>query len=445
MHEFRPFHARVTALAGLAFLGNGLDLSVVSFALNGMRAEWELTATQVGFVLPMAGLGQLAGAIAFGSLSDRIGRRLAFAITSTLAGLAIGLAALAPNPVVLALLVLLGGLGIGGVAPAAGALLSEFAPPAYRGRMMAWTQVFWVIGWSIAATAGGWFEQSLGWRGILGVGALPMVLGYVSWLLIPESPRFLLARGRTAEAEALAAQLAERYGITIPLVAPATGSRRMSLLAQVAALWSPTYRRRTFALWTTWMAMNTVFAGPINWMPVLLAGVGAENPLRLSALVGYAMLPGAFVSVVTIDRSGRRPLMMLSLAVAGFGAAIAALGRDPLWLVLGGCALSAGALAAWPVALAWSSEQYPTNLRGTAAGWAAAASRIGSVSAPIAIGVLITASSGEHLAALAPFAVLLFGAVVSVAMFASETANRTLEELTAQPPKATAPEARSGY
>src|SRR5436190_986367 len=117
--------------------------------------------------------------------------------------------------------------------------------------------------------------------------------------------------------------------------------------------------------------MNADFKGPIYWLPVLLENVDARNPLRLSAYVGYAMLPAGIVAVLVIDRSGRRPLMIGSLSLAAAGALLSALSPSPLMIVLGGCALSAGALAAWPVALAWSSEQYPTHLRGTAAGWAA--------------------------------------------------------------------------
>lgn len=429
---FRPFHAWITVLAGLAFMGNGLDLSVVSFALTGMRAEFGLTAADVGFILPMGGIGQLMGAIVMGSLADRIGRRLAFVLTGCMAGLGIGLAALAPNALVFGCLLLVAGMGIGGVAPAASALLSELAPPAYRGRMMAWTQVFWVGGWSIAATLGGWFEASLGWRGILAVGGLPVILAIIAWFVVPESPRFLLSSGQPEKARALADRLASRHGVLVPVGLPPVAAARLSVWAQLAVIWGPTYRRRTFALWTTWMAMNAVFSGPVYMLPVVLEGMGAANPLQLSAFVGYAMIPAGFVSVFAIDRTGRRPLMIASLLLAAFGALGVSLGMTPLVVVLGGAALSAGALAAWPVALAWASEQYPTHLRGAAAGWAAGVSRIGSTSAPLIIGNLLVWSGG-HTWAIMPFAVALFLAVASVSIFAGETANRTLEDLTREP------------
>jgi len=430
--SFRPFHAWITALAGLAFLGNGLDLALVSFSLTGMRAELGLSPAEVGYILPMGGIGQLVGAIAVGGLADRIGRRLAFVLSGCLAGLGIGLASLASGPVMFAVLLLIGGTGIGGVAPAASALLSELAPPTHRGRMMAWTQVFWVAGWSIAATLGGWFEAALGWRGILAVGGLPVLLAILSYLVVPESPRYLVARGHYDRARAVADRLATRHGVHIPLSAPGsrTGSRtEMSLWAQLATIWGPGLWRRTFALWATWTTMNAVFSGPIYMLPVVLEGIGAANPLQLSAYVGYAMVPGAFLSVLAIDRSGRRPLMAGSLLLAGAGALVVALGSTALGVTAGGAVLAAGAIAAWPVALAWASELYPTHLRGTAAGWAAGVSRLGSITAPLIIGQLLMLS-GSHTVALLPFAVALFLSVACVGIFAGETANQTLEDLT---------------
>jgi MFS transporter, putative metabolite:H+ symporter len=350
-------------------------------------------------------------------------------LSGCLAGLGIGLGALAPGPLALAVLLFDGGIGIGGVAPAASALLSELAPPTHRGRMMAWTQVFWVAGWSVAATLGGWFEASLGWRGILAIGGLPVILALVSWFVVPESPRYLVARGHFKRARQLADQLAMRHGVNIPLE-PAPGRRTaVSLRSQLATIWGPGLWKRTFALWATWMTMNAVFSGPIYLLPVVLEGIGVPNPLQLSAYVGYAMVPASIISVAAIDRSGRRPLMIGSLLLAALGALGVSLGETSTTVMVGAAVLAGGTLAAWPVALAWASELYPTQLRGTAAGWAAGVSRLGSIVAPLIIGQLLTLS-GSHTVAVLPFAIALFAAVAFVAIFAGETANQSLEDLT---------------
>jgi putative MFS transporter len=269
----------------------------------------------------------------------------------------------------------------------------------------------------------------LGWRGILAVGAAPIVLALTSALVLPESPRYLMARGHTEQAQALAAKLAARHGVHVPLGRPPVARARTTPKHQLGTIWSATLWRRTLALWTTWGAMNAVFSGPIYMLPVVLESLGASQPLQLSAYVGYAMIPASLISVYAIDRSGRRPLMMASLGLAGIGALIVAFGPTSLLVVIGGCLLAGGALAAWPVALAWASEQYPTSIRGAAAGWAAGVSRLGSIAAPLVLGQLLVIGGG-HTAAMLPFACALFGAVASVAIFAGETANQTLEELT---------------
>ena len=105
---------------------------------------------------------------------------------------------------------------------------------------------------------------------------------------------------------------------------------------------------------------------------------------------------------------------------------------NPVFALVTGHPAAAGAIAAWPVALAWASELYPTQIRGTAAGWAAGISRLGSISAPLVIGQLLTVS-GSHTLALLLFAVALFASVVCVLVFAGETANQTLEDLSQRP------------
>src|SRR5215213_7148307 len=124
--------------------------------------------------------------------------------------------------------------------------------------------------------------------------------------------------------------------------------------------------------------------------------------------------------------------MIASLGLAGLGALALTLGTTPPAIVIGGAVLAGGALAAWPVALAWASEQYPTHLRGTAAGWAAGVSRLGSISAPLVVGQLLAIGGGSQSLAMLPFTVALFAAIASVTIFAGETANQTLEELTQQ-------------
>ena len=130
MPAFRPFHAWITLLAGLAFMGNGLDLSVVSFSLTGMRAELGLSASEISYILPMAGIGQLVGAFAFGYVQDMVGH--VRAMTATLIGwiLMIALAYFAEGPAMFWVAANLAGLCMGSSQAAGRAIVGYLSPPA---------------------------------------------------------------------------------------------------------------------------------------------------------------------------------------------------------------------------------------------------------------------------------------------------------------------------
>jgi len=424
-------HWLVTGLVSLAFASNAVDLAAVSFALPGVRREWGLSPPELGIISAAVSAGQMCGSIVVGWLADHVGRRLVLTATIALAAVATGLSALAPSPPVLAVLLFLTGLGISGVAPVATSLLGEFAPPRVRGQLLAWTQVCWATGWCLTAAGGAMLTATLGWRWIMGIGALSIVLALLSWKLTPESPRFLLAHGRRAEAEALVEKLELRYGVRLGLPQQQQAGGHLNPLRDLAELWSPAFRRRTVTLWLTWFVMVAAFNGPIIWLPAILSAAGGSEALaaRSSLIIGLFMLPASLAAVLLIEWAGRRRLLMLSLGVAALGSFGLALAGSELTVVLGGGALAGGTLAAWPIILGYTAELYPTRMRATAAGWAGVVSRSGGVLAPLLVGALLTSSGGSLTLTLSVFGVMLALAVVLVVVQGEETRGRTLEEL----------------
>lgn len=424
----RALHHRVTLVAGLGYGSNGVTLGVVSFALLGLEAAWHLSPAEASLITAAVGAGQLVGGVSAGYLADALGRRAAFGLTIACSSLASGAAAAAPSLPWLVAAMLAMGIGFGGVTPVATSLVSEFAPADRRGALLGWTQVIWATGWIVAGLGGVLVAGTLGWRGTLAIGALPLALAIAGPRLIPESPRFLLAHGRRGEAEAVAAALGERYGIAVELPHQEQASPA-SMAAHLRELWNPRFRRRSFLLWSVWFVMIGAFQGPIIWVPAMLGAAGAWRPAEASLLAALMMVPATVATTFTLDRFGRKPVIVAALGVAAAGAVVVGVARSEAALVLGAGALAGGVLASWPVILAYAAEMYPTRIRATATGWASAAGRAAGIVAPLLLAALMHTWTTGRFQALSVVAAALVVAVGIVIVFGEETAGRRLEEV----------------
>jgi putative MFS transporter len=423
-----PLHWRVTLLAGLAFGSNGLTLGVISFALPGLRESWGLSPAQAGALVMASGTGQLVGSLLIGYVSDAMGRRVGYTATVALSSLATGAAALAPTLPVLLGLLFLAGIGFGGVAPVATSLVGEFAPQDSRGTLMGLTQVIWVLGWIVAAVGSVLFAHGAAWRAMFLIGLLPVALGLAGLWLVPESLRYLLAHGRRLEAESLARALADRYGIHPEMPAQELAARA-SLRAHLAELWGPRFRQRSLMVWAVWFVMIGAYNGPIILLPAVLAAAGIPGAAVAALFISVVMAFPVMVATALIDRVGRKPVIIAGLSVSAMGAVGVGAARGEAGLVLAAIALAGGVLASWPVILSYAAELYPTRIRATAVGWAAAAGRTGAILSPGLLGLLLKSWTGGRSLALNIFACALVIAALIVAFLGEETAGRSLEDV----------------
>ena len=387
---FTREHRKVLVGSGLGWALDAMDVGLISFVLAQLAVQWNATSLELSLIASSGFVGMAIGAALGGLLADRLGRRYVFAVTLLVYGLATGASALAGTVAVLIALRFVVGLGLGAELPVASTLVSEFAPPRIRGRIIVILESFWAVGWTAAALIG-YFVVPLsadGWRWALLIGAAPALYSVVVRLGLPESVRFLEARGRFAEAEATVQRFeASAGGKRVELPAQTDLTPAKTAPPRVRELFSSRLRARTAALWLVWFCVNFSYYGAFIWLPTILVASGFSliRSFEYTLIITLAQLPGYAVSAWLIEKWGRRSTLATFLIGSAASAVAFGMAGDVSQVIAAGMLLSFFNLGAWGALYAVTPELYPTRMRGTGSGWAAGVGRLASIIAPLAV------------------------------------------------------------
>jgi MFS transporter, putative metabolite:H+ symporter len=426
----------------LSIMLDFFDFLLIGFTLAFFVRDWHLTYGQSGVILFSSGVAAVPGAIFFGWLGDKIGRRKVFMITILMFSLATGAMALTPERgwVYLAAMRFIVGFGVVGVAAVDMPLLQEFLPAAKRG---------WISGMSISLVPGGgllaatfaaFLSPIVGWRGLFALGLVPALLAFLIRVWVPESPRWLIGRGRVEEAQRSLA-----WALQIPVeevVLPA------SLPVPRRAPWLELFKYpRSIAAGALVGLSQTGAVGLGLWMVTLLVLVLRITPAEASFLVIWislaSILGRTFGSWIT-DLIGRRPAGALCCLLAAVTTSLAGylhaayLGMAPMFfvmLLLQGLFGNGNSAISYP----YMAEMWPAGLRASGFGLVYGMSNLGKFIGPAGLAVIIGASNyvspKATLAGIVPgfdyFAVWYILAVVAYLFIGFETRGRTIEELDA--------------
>ncbi len=397
-----PFSRKLGRLltgSGIGWALDAMDVGLISFIIAALGVQWGLTDGEKGLITSIGFVGMAVGASLGGLLADKLGRRQVFALTLLVYGLATGASALVGGLAMLLVLRFIVGLGLGSELPVASTYVSEFAPAKIRGRLIVILEAFWAVGWTASALIGYFVipASADGWRWAFVIGAVPAVYALIVRWRLPESPRWLDAQGRHAEAEAIVADMERSAGVTAAAAPRTTVSA--SDTAPVAStarerlrqLWSSEFRGRTAALWAVWFCVNFSYYGAFIWIPSILHAQGYDlvRSFEFTLYITLAQLPGYAVAAWLIEKWGRRATLSTFLVGSAVAAVLFGISQGPAMIITTGMLLSFFNLGAWGALYAVSPETYPTSLRATGSGWAAGIGRIASIIAPLLVPVLL--------------------------------------------------------
>jgi MFS transporter, putative metabolite:H+ symporter len=424
---FGRFQKKIMAICGLVWASDGIKVLLIAFVLPAISQEWSLSNAQKGLLGTAIFLGMLAGAWIWGRLSDLIGRKQVFIITiliDTVFGLA---SAFAPSFAWLVALRVLTGFGVGGTLPVDYSIFAEFLPTQKRGRYLVLLESFWALGSVLAAGLAWLLVPSLGWRWLVAASAVPGILVFFIWRYVPESPRYLLVKGKNNEALQILRQVARENGNQL-LATKLTQLKNMK--TRVTDLMKPGLRSTTILLWVIWFGISLGYYGVFTWMPNFFKSQGmAMLPVyQNSFILALAQIPGYLSAAYLVERWGRRKTLGFYLIAGGAFTYLFAVSGTLNSLIGMGILMSFFSLGAWGALYAYTPEAYPTNLRGTGMGTASGWTRISGAIAPTLGGLLMTSSI---VLPLTVFALAYIVAGAAAFMLTRETSQRPLEDMLA--------------
>lgn len=386
-------------VAGTGWMFDAMDVGMLSFIIAALSVEWKLSPEQMGWIGSIQSIGMAVGALVFGLMADRIGRKSVFIITLLLFSIGSGASAFATGLTVFLILRFFIGMGLGGELPVASTLVSESVPAEKRGRVVVLLESFWAAGWLIAAVISYFVIPKFGWHIALLLSALPALYALYLRVGLPDSPRYEAVKKK----------------------------EKVTVFQSLAELWSDEHRRQTIMLWIVWFCVVFSYYGMFLWLPsvMVMKGFSLIKSFEYVLIMTLAQLPGYFTAAWCIERFGRKFVLVVYLLGTAVSAFLFGNADSTALLMTAGILLSFFNLGAWGGLYAYTPEQYPTLIRGTGAGMAASFGRIGGVLGPLLVGYLVTQKM-PIATIFTIFCISVLVAVFAVLFLGKETKNTEL-------------------
>jgi putative MFS transporter len=405
LYDKAPLDARYwisMALAVSTSIFDFFDFYIVGFLIAVLAPQWHLTFGQTSIMLLSAGVGAIIGSLAWGALSDRFGRKTLLVAGVALCSLGAGSISMIPDGawILFAGLRFVVGFGVGAAAAVGVPMIVEYTPTRHRTIMSSAAVIPVSLGILAASLTAATLLQHIGWRGLATLGFVPLVPAVLIALIMPESVRWLVSRGRYAEARRIVARTLRLSPDALPLPAsttaadnrPVPGSSFADLLAQPKLFWLTVI---------VWFGASTANYGVFLWGPTIVAllmGVSPHEVAYLFVLVSLTGMLGRAVFSLLPQWIGRRHCgeimgygIALSLGAAAFFFDRTLFGYPAFVVLLIPAALffDGGFANIAP----YSAEIFPVRLSARGVGLAQAANGVGKIAGPLCLALIAGASN----------------------------------------------------
>jgi AAHS family 4-hydroxybenzoate transporter-like MFS transporter len=435
------FQVKLLLMCAAVLFLDGFDTQAIGFVAPALLKEWGLTTrAALGPVFSAGLFGLMIGALAFGPLADRVGRKAIIIFSTAAFGFGALATVLAHDIPTLLVIRFLTGLGLGGAMPNTVAMTAEYNPHRRRATMV----MIMFCGFSIGAALGGMLAADLiprfGWRSVFLVGGIaPLIMVPILALRLPESVRFVAATGQPPERIAGLLKLISPNSVFAPGAQFVVHEPHLDGVP-VLHLFREGRTAATLLLWVVFfMSLLDIYFLAL-WLPTVLHDLGAS--VSMAVLIGSMLqiggVVGTFALGSVIDRFSFRALALVYLGAVFSVGAIGQLGHAAIPVSIAIFAAGFCVVGGQIAANALTAGYYPTSVRATGVGWALGIGRVGSIIGPLVAGVLIDAKwstgalfmAAAAAAACAALASLLLSRIAAATSAQTSSIDATLKPAT---------------
>lgn len=388
---FQRFHLYLLLLCSFIIICDGYDMFLMGTILPVLIKEWNLSLIEAGTISSYALVGMMLGALVFGPIADKIGRKKVILLCTSIFSVFTFLSGFSHTPTVFSILRFIAGLGLGGVMPNLIAIVTEYAPGKMKSTLVAVMFSGHALGGVVAALAGIYIMPVFGWKGVVFLGGIPLL--FIPFLMkaLPDTANFYVLRNQTDKLAATLRKIRPDYTpkpddkfVLETESADTKGFPVIKLFQQNRGL-------STVLFWISFFMCLLVMYGLNTWLPKLMisAGFAMGSSLSFLLMLNIGAILGAIGGGKLADRFGSKKVLVtffflacLSLIAISYNPGVAAL---YLLLIVAGATTTGTQI----ICNAYVSQYYPSKIRSTGIGWALGVGRIGGIAGPSLGGLLL--------------------------------------------------------
>lgn len=389
--KFNKFHFMILFWCTFLIVLDGYDLTVYGAVLPFLIEKWGLTNVEAGAMGSYGLIGVMIGAIFFGPLADRIGRKKVILVCFIVFSVFTGLCGTADSPITFSIYRFIGGLGLGGIMPNVIALMTDYSPKKMRSLTVSLVLCGYSVGGMLAPAFSIYLIPKFGWGIVYMLAATPLIFMPLIWKTLPDSPVFLAAKGQTAQLRKVLNKINPNGNYTDQDrfeqidMKKETGMPVVQLFKNKRAI-------STSLFWATYFMSLLMVYGLSTWLPKLMmqAGYGLNSSLSFLIILQGGTIIGTIIIGKLADQFGSKKMLVPMYSIGAIALLLLGFKNNMFIISLLVAITGACTIGSQNIMNAYVSQYYPPFLRSTALGMASGIGRIGAILGPTIGGVLLS-------------------------------------------------------